>query len=94
MVIIVDKKSSNTPDEIKTSAKPLERIEVRVIPVAVGPVADPKELEKTTGNKENILEVPKDENSNTLGQKIMDKILKRKAIVLVCAGRGWGEHVP
>lgn len=78
MVVIVDKKSSSTPDEIKTNAKPLEKIDVRVIPVAVGPDADPKELEKTTGNKENMLEVPKNEKPNSLGQKIMDKILKRK----------------
>lgn len=77
LVIILDKKSSNTPAEIKTNAKPLEKSGIRVIPVAVGTDADPTELEKTTSNKENLLEVPKDEKPDRLGQKIMDKILKR-----------------
>ena len=80
LVIIVDKKSSNTPTEIKTNAKPLEKSGIRVIPVAVGIDAEPSELEKTTSNKENLLKVAKDEKPNSLGQKIMDKILKRMLV--------------
>ena len=78
LVVIVDRKSSNSPADIKTIADPLEKNGIRVIPVAVGSDADPEELEKTTTSKKNVIKVPKNEKPNRLGQKIMDKILTRK----------------
>jgi len=78
LVVILDTKSSNTPTEIKSNAIPLEKLAIRVIPVAIGAEPDPNQLEKTTSNKENLIRVSKDEKPNQIGQTIMDKILKRK----------------
>lgn len=73
----MDKKSSNSLAGIKDKAKPLEKSHIRVIPVAVGTDANLDELEKITSNKQNLIEVPKDEKPDSLGQQIMDKILQR-----------------
>ena len=81
LVVIMDKKSNSDPDEVEHAAKPLEDVNIIVVPVAVGPEASLPELEKTTTNKKFMVTVGKDENPEKLGEKIMRKALKSKCSV-------------
>lgn len=74
LVVIVDNKSGNGKDEIRSAARSLEEEKIRVIPVAVGQYADPVELVETTPLKETLVKVPSSERPKPLAKKILDKI--------------------
>lgn len=77
LVIIIDNKSGDSPSVIQSKAKNLIDRGVLVIPVAIGNNADPKQLEKTTDDKGNVIKEEKDgDDPDELGEKIMEKILK------------------
>jgi len=71
LVVIMDKKSISDSSEVKQASKPLEDVNIVVVPVAVGPAASLPELEKTTTNKKFMIIVGKDEDPETLGEEIM-----------------------
>ena len=74
LVVVTDAKSPTTLTDIKEAAKPLEEEGVTVIAVTIGGEADSKQLEKMTPDKQNILNVSKDENPDELGKEIMKKV--------------------
>ena len=80
LVVIMDKKSISDSSEVEQASKPLEDVNIVVVPVAVGPAASLPELEKTTTNKKFMVIVGKDEDPDTLGEEIMRKALKSECL--------------
>jgi len=81
LVVITDKGSGLSPSDIEKAAEPLHDKGIKVVPVAVGNEADPSELENT--NRERfVIEAPKDEDPQTLGQQIMEHVVRRKSLPL------------
>lgn len=80
LVVIMDKKSISDSSEVKQASKPLEDVNIVVVPVAVGPAASLPELEKTTTNKKFMIIVGKDEDPETLGEEIMRKALTSECL--------------
>ena len=74
-MIMTNRRSGVAGAKIRAQANLLRYKVVKVIPVAIGNEVDPKELEKATEDGENVITVPKNENSEKLGQKIMDKVV-------------------
>lgn len=83
LVVIMDKKSSSDPSDVKQAAKPLEDVNIKVVPVAIGSEASLPELEKTTTNKKFMVTVGKDEDPERLGEEIMRKALKSECLVSI-----------
>ena len=83
LVMIMDKKSGVPASLIDDAANGLYDNNVKVIPVAVGKEADVKELEKSTKDKNNLIEAPKDFVPDKLGDTIMRKVLKGMKRMLV-----------
>ena len=71
LVIITDNTSGFQEDQISSKAKQLEQRGIRVIAVAVGSDADPKQLKYSTSDGRDVLEVPKSENPKYLSKDIM-----------------------
>lgn len=80
LVVIMDNKSISDSSEVEQASKPVEDVNIVVVPVAVGPVAGLPELEKTTTNKKFMIIVGKDEDPETLGEEIMRKALKSECL--------------
>ena len=79
LVVFVGSESGNELEMLKKAAKPLEDKNIKVIAVAVGSEADPKELIKVVPNKGNLIKDDKSyEDPKKLGDKVMDIVLKGK----------------
>lgn len=77
LVVFVGSKSRNELEMLKKAAKPLEDKNIKVIVVAVGKEADPKELIKVVPNKGNLIKGDKSyEDPKKLGDEVMDVVLK------------------
>ena len=73
-MIMADRKSESTEEDVKTGAKPFEEQDIKVIPVVIGGEADPRELGSTTPDKKNLIEADKGDDPKIVGEKIMEKI--------------------
>ena len=80
LVVIMDKKSISDSSGVEQASKPLEDVNIVVVPVAVGPAASLPELEKTTTNKKFMIIVGKDEDPEALGEEIMRNALKSECL--------------
>ena len=85
LIVIMDKKSASDASDVKEAAKPLEDVNVKVVPVAVGSEVSLSELEKTTTNKKFIVIVGNDEDPERLGEEIIRKALKSECFVFLKA---------
>ena len=86
LVVFVGSKSVNELEKLKEAAKPLEDKNIKVISVAVGSEADPKELIKAVPNKRNLIKANESHNDpKKLGDDVMDTILKGKHLQLTQA---------
>ena len=84
LVVITDKKSDDTAEEVKTASKLLEDAKVTVISVVFGGEADRKELENTTPDKRNVVEANTTSDPTEVAKQIMDKAVKCTLIVVLC----------
>ena len=75
LVAITDLASGKTSSELSQAAKLLQDKEIKIVAVAIGRQADPKELEILT-SKENIIEEQKSVLPHDLKKTIMDKVFK------------------
>lgn len=75
LIVLTDKKSTSSEEDIKTSARLLEDKDIRVIPVGVGSEADHNELKSVTPHKDDVIEATKDEKPWRLAREIVIKIL-------------------
>lgn len=78
-MIITDKSSDKSPQDIRTAVKSLETNGVRVISVTVGTEVDSNK-EKEIPTDGDVIETDNKKKPGTVGQKIVDKIAK---------GKGW-----
>lgn len=77
LVVFVGSQSGNELEMLKNAAEPLEDKNIKVIAVAVGSEADPKELIKVVPNKGNLINADKSyEDPKKLGDEVMDTVLK------------------
>ena len=76
LVVIIDKKSTSSPEDVKEVLTPLEEEEVKIVPVAVGSSADPTELEQITSNRGYLIETQRELDPDTTAEEIMEKVLK------------------
>jgi len=81
-VIITDKSSDKSPQDIRTAVKSLETNGVRVISVTVGTEVDSKK-EKEIPTDGDVIETDNKKEPGTIGQKIVDKIAKGKGLVML-----------
>ena len=77
LVVITDKGSGSSVSDIEKAGKPLDEEGIKVIPVAVGSEADPSELEVTNPER-FVITVPRTEEPKSLGQQIMEHVIRRK----------------
>jgi uncharacterized protein YegL len=82
LVVIVDKLPVDSPEEGMNAVKAMKKNKIKVVPVAIGDDVDPDELVKRTNNKQYLVKGKTDEKPEPLGDKIMDKVLRGKYIVL------------
>ena len=76
LVVITDKKSTSSQENVKKALVPLEEQKVKIVPVAVGSSADPNELERITSNRGYLIETKRELDPDTTAEKIMVKVLK------------------
>ena len=76
LVVIIDKESTSSPEDVKEALTPLEEEEVKIVPVAVGSSADPTELEQISSNRGYLIDTPRELDPDTTAEDIMDKVLK------------------
>lgn len=76
LVLVMDKRSDNRLDDVKLSAESLWRSGVKVIPVAFGREAAQDEMEATTSEEDNLIDVRAASNPDQVAQEIMEKVLE------------------
>jgi len=79
LVVITDKNSGAPPSTLATAVRPLEDKGVLVISVGVGEAVERSELNVISPNPMDIISVRLNVNPSVLVERIMDRILKRKA---------------
>lgn len=89
LVVISDKGSGSSLSDVEKAAEPLDEEGIKVVPVAVGGEADPSELEATNPER-FVITVPRTEDPKTLGEQIMEHVIRRKSTVERCLR---SEHV-
>ena len=81
LVVIMDKGSVNTPDELKGVTMAMEKVPIKVISIIVPPDADEKELKRIVPNKFNVLKKDSSDDPKSLGEKIIDKVVEGTLIL-------------
>ena len=77
LVVITDKGSGLNPTDIEAASEALHNKGIKVVPVAVGNEADSSELELTSPER-FVIEAPRNEDPQKLGQQIMEHVIRRK----------------
>ena len=72
----MDKRSASDHKQVKINAKSLREDDVEVIPVSFGSEADRNELSQITPHSGNLILVDLSNNTNSVAEKIMDKVRK------------------
>ena len=83
LVLITDKQSSSSLDDVVPEANLLEDMDVKVIPVGIGSEVDTKELEEITPNISDIITTSTVDDPEKLGKDIMVKVLEGKKCHIV-----------
>lgn len=78
LVLVTDKKSDSSLEDVKTSAESLWQSRIKVIPVAFGREAAPDEVETTTSDEDNLIDVKNTNNPDDVAKDIMEKVLEGK----------------
>ena len=74
LVVITDSKSPATLSEINDAVKPLKKDGITVVAVRIGEEADPRQLEKMTGDKTNVLNLTKERDPEKIGNEVMKAV--------------------
>ena len=74
LVVLTDKRSGASEDDILEAAKALLDSRIVVIPVGIGNQVNIEELEKATEDKEKVISVTVKEDPKDLVEKIMAKV--------------------
>ena len=76
LVVMTDIKGDSTEEEIGAAAGLLKQMNVKVIAVGIGANVDTNELVNVTGDNNNVIIVPIDEDKKSLTTELMKKVLK------------------
>ena len=80
LVVITDKKSDSSVEDVENQAKALEDSDIKVIPVLLGKESDVHELGKTTPNKENLISVDEGDDPSVTSEIILRKAVQGKTL--------------
>ena len=75
LVVIADRTSGRSTEDIRSATRPLEETGIRVIAVSVGKEADPEKLKSASGD-DSVISSAVSGNPKKLGEEIMGKILE------------------
>ena len=75
-MVIIDKKSDSTEDEIIRAAELLEKNKIRVIPVALGGEADVPELTNATLDYRDVIKADRKDDQEKVADEILIKASK------------------
>lgn len=75
-MVIIDKKSDSTEDEIIRAAELLENNKIRVIPVALGGEADVPELTNATLDYRDVIKADRKDDPEKIADGILIKASK------------------
>ena len=76
LLIVSDKKSESTDNELDAAVEPLVKNDVIIIPVALGVEADEKQLKKLTEDKSTLVTADTNNDTADIKIEIMDQVLK------------------
>ena len=76
LLIVSDKKSESTDNELDAAVKPLVKNDVIIIPVAFGVEADEKQLKKLAEDKSTLVTADTNNDTADIKIEIMDQVLK------------------
>lgn len=85
LVIITDRSSGKSPEDIRAAVTPLETAGIRVIAVAVGKEVDSDKMKEIPSDGD-VIETNNKGDPEEMGGKIMNKVATGK-----CAGSCGGE---
>ena len=81
LVLVTDRQSDSSLEDVGDSAEALWRSRVKVIPVAFGPEAQPDEVKVTTSDKDNLIDVPNTNDTDAVAKEIMEKALEGERVL-------------
>lgn len=90
LVVAMDKVSDSDEIAVKVAARSLAREGVRVIAVTFGKEADPQEIEKTTLNKNNVIQTDDDDSSEDIAAEVVERAnngKKKDCVNIWCLGK-------
>ena len=73
LVVVIDKKSDSTDEEIRRAADLLENSKIRVIPVALGNEADVAELTNATIDERDVIKADRKDDPEKIADEIIEK---------------------
>lgn len=76
LVVMTDMKGDSAEDEIEAAADPLKQMKVKVIAVAIGANVDTNELVNVTGDNNNVITAPVNEDKDSLTKALMRKVFQ------------------
>lgn len=82
LVVITDKSSDKSPQEIRAAVRSLETAGIRVIAVAVGRDVDPDKV-KGIPTDGDVIETDNKKDPKDVGEEIMDKVAKGKSVFML-----------
>ena len=87
LVIVSDKKSDSTDNELNEVMESLQEMSITVIPVAFGDEADEMELGKLTDDASTLIRVGISNDTADIKMEIMDQVFKGLSFGQQCSSR-------
>ena len=87
LVIVSDKKSDSTDNELNEVMEPLQEMRIIVIPVAFGDEADEMELGKLTDDASTLIRIGISNDTADIKMEIMDQVFKGLSFGQHCSSR-------
>lgn len=76
LVLVTDKRSDSTIEDVEGAAADLWKARVKIIPVAFGRDGDQEEMKAISSEKDNVMDVPDTNYPDTVAEEIMEKVLE------------------
>ena len=91
LVVITDKKSVSSAEQVKRATTTLDNNNIRVIPVGIGGAVDSNELRIVSSDERDVIAVLKEEDPMTLADRIMRKA-REGAVYSIAMSQGWASR--
>lgn len=87
LVIVSDKRSDSTDNELNEVMEPLQETRITVIPVAFGVKADEMELGKLTDDASTLIRIGISNDTADIKTEILDQVFKGLSFLQQCSSR-------